>query len=331
MQTLFKFSIPLLGGLAAWLALALLAFLKKVSLSETEIIFLFAPLVIMPMALAILNNKLSPADKLPNLLIWWSRCLQPVMAGSVIFSFLLSQGVLSGVLASSWLVVTSLLSLWALQSIFTRGVKNLLNDFSQMVIEVACLYISVGAGWLALYRFGIAPMNFSLLIVLLTAVHFHYAGFGVPVLAGLLGAGLSKQQGWLRAFYQLTVFLMIAGVPMVAVGITFSPLLEVVGAFVMASGGACLGALFLRHALQLQWPSFARLCFAVSGLAAFAGMSFAILYGVGEYTGAFLVSIPQMIRFHGWGNAVGFVGLGMLAWNFSELKNKPSQGASQKT
>jgi len=42
-------------------------------------------------------------------------------------------------------------------------------------------YLAVGAGWLLLARLGARPLGFEDVIVQATAVHFHYAGFVLPV------------------------------------------------------------------------------------------------------------------------------------------------------
>jgi hypothetical protein len=49
------------------------------------------------------------------------------------------------------------------------------------------LYLPIGGAWLVASRLGIQPLGFGDTIVLLTAVHFHFAGFAAPVLAGLAG------------------------------------------------------------------------------------------------------------------------------------------------
>ena len=54
------------------------------------------------------------------------------------------------------------------------------------------LYLPIGAGWLVLYRLGVRPLGFADVIVLLTGVHFHYTGFVLPIVAGMVGR-------WLRA------------------------------------------------------------------------------------------------------------------------------------
>src|SRR5256885_1534113 len=75
--------------------------------------------------------------------------------------------------------------------------------------RVLGLYWLVGAGWLALARFGLRPLGFSPEIVLATAVHFHFAGVLLPVLV-------------LRSTGPRLVPPVLLGVPLVALGITLA-------------------------------------------------------------------------------------------------------------
>ena len=78
-----------------------------------------------------------------------------------------------------WLLVTALVALLGLQRILKRG----LAPIEETAIDVGLLYLPVGGGWLVLSSAGLTPMNFSAEIVLLTAVHFHFAGFSAAVLS----------------------------------------------------------------------------------------------------------------------------------------------------
>ena len=55
-----------------------------------------------------------------------------------------------------------------------------------MLLLAGLVYLAVGGVWTVIARAGLRPLGFPDLIVLLTAVHFHYAGFALPVLAGLV-------------------------------------------------------------------------------------------------------------------------------------------------
>lgn len=61
---------------------------------------------------------------------------------------------------------------------------------SELAIDAALLYIPVGAVALVLHVAGIS-LQFRPIIILLTVVHYHYAGFVLPLVTGLAGRVLS--------------------------------------------------------------------------------------------------------------------------------------------
>jgi hypothetical protein len=50
-------------------------------------------------------------------------------------------------------------------------------------------------------------------------------------------------------------------------------------------------------------------------------MGFTYLYAVSEFSGYYLVIIPQMVRFHGISNALGFALCGLLALNILRFQH----------
>jgi hypothetical protein len=84
-------------------------------------------------------------------------------------------------------------------------------------------------------RAGLRPQDFSHTIVLLTAVHFHFAGFVLPILSGLAARDFEQQtsRGPSRSKYASSRFdsvMLVAicvGVPLVGLGISLSAHVEV--------------------------------------------------------------------------------------------------------
>src|SRR4029077_3860861 len=104
-----------------------------------------------------------------------------------------------------------------------------LNHTEELCLDFALLYFPVGCVWLVLSRLGANPLGFSDDIVLLTAVHFHYAGFAALTILGMIGR---LAEGTL---YRLSAWGAITGIPLLAVGITFSSRLEIAAAFLLAA------------------------------------------------------------------------------------------------
>src|SRR5436305_294253 len=96
--------------------------------------------------------------------------------------------------------------------------------------------VFAGAGVWAAACVYLHPIGFDDVVVVLTANHFHYAGFVVPIVAGLCGRLLPGR------FSAVTAVGVLAGVPLVATGITVTKLegpkpIECVAALTMAASG----------------------------------------------------------------------------------------------
>jgi hypothetical protein len=174
------------------------------------------------------------------------------------------------------------------------------------------VFLAVGGGWATLSRYGARPLDFSAVIVLLTAAHFHYAGFARPLLTGLAG----RDRPGVPA--RLAAWSVMLGVPLVALGITVGrelPVVEWLAASFLSAG--CLLVCFLQlRAAARGGFGVRKVLPAVSGLALVAGMALAATYALGVYRHAAWLSIDTMIPWHGSLNALGFALPGLLAWHF---------------
>jgi len=189
----------------------------------------------------------------------------------------------------------------------------------------AFLFLPVGCVWALFDQLGYQPLGFSGIIVLLTGIHFHYAGFALPRLTGL----------WLQSEPRGPVFKwatwgVIAGVPLVAIGITTSQLglpdwVEVLCVSVLAASALVVSLAQLEWAFRAPLPLLARLMFALGGLALASGMVLAVLYGWRSLFPMAWLSIPAMIATHGTLNSLGFCLPGLVAWKVHLSERKKSQ------
>jgi hypothetical protein len=227
-------------------------------------------------------------------------------AALAVFAVLWPTGVWAAVLALGWLAWASVAALEALWRIWRRPIRLV----PATVVDIAWVYLPVGCAWLVSSRFGFRPMGFSSVIVLLTAVHFHHAGFTAPVICGLVGDLLPTKgrRPWMAA-----ASLVVAGPPLVAVGITASPVVEVMSAALLAGGLGLLALLVLGLVASQSRPRWAGALLAVAVLANMTAMGLAVAYALGEYTGQGWLDIGQMVSTHGWLNAAGFGLLGLVA------------------
>jgi hypothetical protein len=182
-----------------------------------------------------------------------------------------------------------------------------------VVRDVATAYLAVGAGWAVVSRLGLRPLGFEDPIVLLTAIHFHHAGFVLPVLA----AALAEERGSRLA--DVVALVVVVAVPLVALGITATQLgaplgFERVGSWLLtlAALGVALG--HARLALDRQFVAPARVAWAVATLALALGMTLAALYAARSAVGPPALDLPAMRALHGTANALGFALPALLGW-----------------
>lgn len=252
--------------------------------------------------------------------------LQQLLAVAAPFglaSFVTGVGALAGGLAGVWLLATLAVALRGWQRLAVRGPSPL----ALLAVDLGHLYLPVGAAWLVASRAGLTPMGFYEPIVLYTAAHFHYAGFAAPVVLGLLGASLradgASAGGALPWVYRLAAGVVMAGVPLVAVGITVSRSLESPAAVVLGGGMLLAAGLLMREGRRrvgvAAWRSRASgALLAVAGLALVLSMSFAVAFALtgsaGRAAPGGRVSFHLMAAVHGAANALGFALGALLAF-----------------
>ncbi|HLH24319.1 MAG TPA: YndJ family protein [Chloroflexota bacterium] len=292
-------------GAAIWLA-----WLPRLAAEQGQVaaLLLFAVLVLVPLALA-----LAATPDRAGRHAWPYRAAvfaQPAAALLAAGSFLLPPSPAAALLALPWLLCTGLVALFGLWRLLPRG----LSPAAEVCLDAGLVYLPIGGAWLVLARLGARPLGFSDVIVLLTAVHFHYAGFVAPLLAAMAGRALPDRKGLAARAYRAVAAGVVAGPPLLAAGFTFSPALRFAAALLLAASLLALAALTMIAVLPAVRPRAARWLLGVSAAAIILPMLLVGAYAVGELAGASIVTIPQMVRVHGWLNALGFALCGLLAW-----------------
>jgi hypothetical protein len=180
---------------------------------------------------------------------------------------------------------------------------------------VALGFSAVGGVWVLADRTGYSPLGFSPAIVSLTAVHFHYSGLILPLVAGLV----QRELFFLRLSSRAAVGVIL-GVPAVAVGITATQLgwgmsLERAAACGLALAGMAVAILQVRIALEGRLALGSRVLLGIGGASLFIGMVFAVVYALrGIFAGTAGLDLPQMRLIHGTVNALGFALCSVLGW-----------------
>ncbi len=294
--------IPLAGA-AAWAGIAVLGRMGIARVGAIELMFLFAPLVIVPLGME-LSRGIGGSDAFHELARW----LQPLGAGLTVVAIWMPPGRKAGAAAVGWLVVCLLMAGSGMV-----GLAGATSGFraTSIVIGIGRMDLAVGGAWLVASRLGMRPMGIQEPIGLLTAVHFHFAGFATAMIgaATLQFAERRAPQKWLPR-----LILLVAVLPMVvAAGFLISPVLKM-GAAVLFSASVAMLAMAVRAYGRQAHDATARILLQVAAVAIFMGMALSGAYAVADYVGSEALTIPEMARTHGILNAVGFCLAGILGW-----------------
>jgi hypothetical protein len=295
---------------------------------ETELIHkivFFAMLVIVPLALSLVPT----GDERGNAGLYrYLVLVQPIAVVVTIASFFLEKGLLSASLSGAWLLVSGLAGLFGLTRLLVRGVL----PAQEASIDAGLLYLPVAGVWLVIYRYGVQPFDYGETIILLTVVHFHFAGFAAPIIAGLVGrflatnnpkatinpnnsAALATGSNPPTKTYSALVLSIVAAMPLVAAGITFSPWLGLLGALLLSAGLVTLGVLTVRKVLPAIASPSARLLLLLAALSSCIAMVLACVYAYSIVAKTLILRIPTMAMTHGLLNAFGFTACSLLAWS----------------
>ena len=247
-------------------------------------ILLAGPVLFVPWGLGLLTKPW------PEQQLLFTRLL-PFAGLTLVAAFCLPPGWAAAGLAGIWLLVVARLGLWALRQLWELP----------LAAHLAIAFLGVAAAWAFADRLGWQPLGFDPLIVLLTAIHFHYAGFALALMTALL-PGSSWQTTLSKG--------LIVGIGGVAVGITSTQLqgpawIEVIAVTLMVLVGWGIALLQWREGGKVRERT-SKLLLRMGSTALFGGLLLALLYG---WRFAHLwpwLTIPWMYATHGVLNSVGF-------------------------
>jgi hypothetical protein len=255
--------------------------------------------VLLPLARPLQNLRRNPFIELHQ----W------IMTQTLFLGLLPRPGNESAIIAGCWLVWCGFLtgeSLWNLK-------KSPVRDAGTWCVAASGAFPFIGAVWLLFHRANWFPLGFDPLIVLLTAAHFHHAGFTLPLMAGLNAK--ANPGCWTR----FSCVAILAGVPLVAAGITcthFGVLrfVEPFGVTVLVLGALGVAVSQIRRGMEKQHSMLTRIGFVVSGASLLSAMILAMGFGLRHVVPNWALTMPQMWMIHGTLNAFGFGLCGLLAW-----------------
>lgn len=282
-------------------------------------ICLFGFLVIVPLALSLIASEKTNDNK--EWLYRSSLLAQPVAALSATVSFLFEPGWWAAILALPWVIVTGLMALLGL----TRITQPQLNSPPEFSIDSGLIFIPVAGFWFFVSRLGIQFLGFGDTIILLTAVHFTFAAYAAPIIAGLSGRKLMEQGNDVRLF-TFVPFGIAVGTPLVAAGITFSPVIGLVGTLLISVALVLLAVLVIGKIVPKLNRMIATVLLIISALSSGMAMVLACIYAYSIVARKLVFDIPQMAKTHGILNSFGFTLCALLAWSiiqsYGSTRNK---------
>lgn len=273
------------------------------SFQIVEAVLLLSVLVFVPTAYFLIHT--TKRDGSPLLFHRLIVQFFPVAAGSAVITFLFDIAWLAFV----WWLYGILLALFAVVKCLERGWRPL----HELAIDSGFMYLSIGGFWMYASVAQLEIMDFSQEIVLLTAVHFHYSSFIIPIVAGLLGR-LSVNN---RSVFNAMLVIIIVSPLTVAVGITYSRVIEWLAVCLYFISLYAYGYFVLTTPFRNR---VAKGFVAVSALILLMTITFSLIYAYGRLQNSFTISIETMVWIHGVTNAFGVVLGALIGWRLEKTE-----------
>jgi hypothetical protein len=242
--------------------------------------------------------QLVPGARVDGPRLWIAAAAAVLLA----VAMFVPAGPMAGALAVPWMAVAVVLAVSRVPRLWARRspARAVLDGIAA---DVACAFLAVGATWAVVSCLGLRPMGFDDRIVLLTAVHFHVAGF-VLVLAGEL---LRRARPIVVTAAGLTA--LIVGIPMTAAGFLGIAVAGFVGAWLVAGGAFVVGLGHVWAGLRGAGPAA-----AFAGISLMLSMTLAAAWATAAWRGVDVLSVPAMAAVHGGLNVLGFALPATIAW-----------------
>jgi uncharacterized protein (UPF0548 family) len=238
---------------------------------------------------------------------------------------------IASALTVPWLLISMYYLVRQVGSIISTLQEKAIPRWEAVATLAALAFWVVGAAWAFGDPSGIRPWDFSAEITRLTALHFHFAGLALPVLAGLAhhyaASGTTK---WLS---KAAIVLVVAGVPLTAAGITTTQIgwghgLESIAGVVMSSAGLLTGLVLImlgtsgHHAPKVNVAGIEG-WLLVAGATLFGTMLLSACYALRSVMPLEFLSINWMRAVHGSLNALvavpcALIGFMALRFRFAD-------------
>ena len=294
-----------LAGLVVWLVVAVAAlYVDTSALDLVTVLLLFGQLVVAPLGLLLVGAS---GDQLVEALTRGGRFALRIGGVAAIASLAIPRGEFSAAVAAIYLVPSLLVA--AASVVRVPAIRGP-SDAAAVGAGVSLL---IGALFFVLHRQDVAFAGMPELQIQLSAVHFHFVGFGLVAMAGAL-ARRSPRLG------TAAVTLLLGGSWLTPIGLLVdSPIRVVCAAAVVAGLAALLVGTFPLLGDARIPPAARRLHFVSIAFALFVGAS-AAWFVIGEAMGRTHIDIGTMARLHGTFAAIGVIFCGLLGWRLVQTR-----------
>jgi YndJ-like protein len=296
-NSISKSLFPIFTGFLVWIILVFNWLPYSIfELTHVQTLLIAAPLWLIPLSFSNANFSMP---------ITWLA-----VSCGILFTvaYLLPQGITAGILTLPWFVFSFFMAFKKWQYL-----KSFKNPAAWQYVElVAYFYLLVGIFWAIVDRLGIQLLGYDPTIILLTSIHFHYAGFILPQVTSWLIKTFPVK------YFRILSLGIVAGIPLVAIGISSSHFhlpswIEVLSVSIFTIAAATVGILHIWVGLKTSGV-IPKIFFTIGGLALLIGMALAFCYGWRSVFVIKTLTIPWMYAIHGTCNAVGFAFPVLVGW-----------------
>ncbi len=265
--------------------------------NPVEAIILLSVLLFIPMSFCIIDKRTRNGS---YLLFYKSvSFLYPIAAICAMLAFVTNHFIFSLI----WFIYTGIIALFGVSRLLERGWKPL----EETAIDSAYIYLFLGGFWFFASVANISIMQFSSDIVLLTAAHFHYSAFLLPLSAGLVGRKREKRS----KVYDAIMFIIVISPMTVAIGITYSRIFEFFAVFIYLCAIYGYGI----YVWKVKFNSItAKVLLIISSSTLMVTIMFSLIYSYGNLKQVMTITIAQMVWIHGVVNGIGVALPAFVGW-----------------
>ncbi|QXW83688.1 YndJ family protein [Bacillus sp. LJBS17] len=215
-----------------------------------------------------------------------------------------------GGFALIWWMYTVFIALYAILRLWETKIHRI----EETSVLFGLIYLAGGGFWFFAYAAHLQIMQFGPLIILLTAVHFHYSAFLFPIFNGLLGRTIRKH----RMLYSWITWVILLSPLLIALGITYSKTLDVIAVSIYMAAIYFHAFLVFTAAFRTKTATF---LIRVSSAVLMITIAFSMIYSFGVFRQEVTLTINQMIWIHGFVNAFGVILPALIGWRIEDSKS----------